>query len=160
MNWRWDQGRLEYFRVRNVRKIAEVLVEFDGVVIGETGVRDVLRQPLILATGLLFPPTRNPAYKIWRNFGRVFGEQLLAAQLDKTLRVSELCRRMAGHGDPLTDEEFIQLWVKRYTSPSPSFEDYDRAGRVVFPFCAITSWLLRVCLREAVPSKLRTLSLA
>lgn len=31
MRWRWDQGRLEYFKFDNIIKIAKVLSELDGI---------------------------------------------------------------------------------------------------------------------------------
>ena len=153
MSWRWDQGRLEYFQTQNVRRIAEVLNEFDGELISGTGVADILRTPLVDRTGLMFPPSNDPKYKIWRNFGRVFGQQLLAAKIDNRLRVSEVCRRLADVSGELTDEEYIQIWVKRYTSPSPSFEDYDKIAPQVFPFCAVIKLTLARLRQHGGPVK-------
>ena len=134
MNWRWDQGRLEYFRVQNIRKIACVLAQFDGATLAAD---DILREPLHAGTGLLYPPENDPRYKIWRNFGRVFGQQLLATKIDDRLYVTEICRNLANQDESITDEQYIQFWIKRYASPSPSFEGYDRDIRPVFPFCAV-----------------------
>jgi hypothetical protein len=115
MSWRWDQGRLEYFRVQNIRKIACVLAQFDGA---SLDAEDILRAPLHEGTGLLYPPERNPQYKVWRNFGRVFGQQLLATKIGNRLCVTELCRNLASTVDSITDEQYIQFWIKRYASPS------------------------------------------
>lgn len=43
--WRWDQGRLSYFNFDNLRRIASVLVQLEGV---ELNLRDLdpLRTPL------------------------------------------------------------------------------------------------------------------
>jgi hypothetical protein len=30
-DWRWDQGRLEYFRFDNIRKIAKCLLNIEGI---------------------------------------------------------------------------------------------------------------------------------
>jgi len=55
MNWRWDQGRNQYFLFENIQKIASVLVGLDGVSLA-TGDPDPLRSPLEAATGLVFKP--------------------------------------------------------------------------------------------------------
>jgi hypothetical protein len=150
MNWRWDQGRLEYFRVQNIRKIACVLAQFDGATLAAG---DILREPLHAGTGLLYPPENDPRYKIWRNFGRVFGQQLLATKIDDRLYVTEICRNLANQNESITDEQYIQFWIKRYASPSPSFEGYDRDSRPVFPFCAVIKLALSRLSRGGSPVK-------
>ena len=54
MRWRWDQGRLEYFRFDNLVRIAETLAALDGVALN--GSFDPLRAPLVSQTGLAFKP--------------------------------------------------------------------------------------------------------
>lgn len=53
----------------------------------------------------------------------------------------------------MTDEEYIQLWVKRYTFPSPSFEDYDKNAPQIFPFCAVIKLTLARLLQNGAPVK-------
>ena len=52
--WRWDQGRLDYFRFENIVNIARVLTTLDGVDL--TSKHDLIRQPLESGTGLPFSP--------------------------------------------------------------------------------------------------------
>ena len=54
MRWRWDQGRLQYFRYENIVKLAAVLESLDGVALGNGP--DLLREPLTSATELPFLP--------------------------------------------------------------------------------------------------------
>ena len=44
MKWRWDQGRLAYFRFENICSMAKVLRSLDGIDLGTK--EDFLRQPL------------------------------------------------------------------------------------------------------------------
>ena len=73
MTWRWDQGRLDYFHFDAIRKIAPVLISLDGARL--RGGIDPLRANLQTHTGMPFSPAD---YRVWRNYGRVFGCQLLA----------------------------------------------------------------------------------
>lgn len=36
--WRWDQGRLGYFQYENLKAIAHVLRELEGIVINQKGI--------------------------------------------------------------------------------------------------------------------------
>lgn len=90
MRWRWDQGRLQYFRYENIVKLAAVLESLDGVALGNGP--DLLRAPLASATELPFLPVR---YKVWRNYARVFECALLATRVDGRLAATDLCRKMA-----------------------------------------------------------------
>ena len=61
MRWRWDQGRLQYFRYENIVKLAAVLESLDGVALGNGP--DLLREPICnacrLNTKVRYPWTDN-----------------------------------------------------------------------------------------------------
>jgi hypothetical protein len=141
MSWRWDQGRLGYFQLDVIRKVAKVLTAFDGQVIeGSESVDDVLRNPLTVGTGMPFLPDSNPSYKIWRNYGRVLELQFLAVRQDKRLRLTDVCRAMADNS--LSDDQYLQFVVKRFEYPSPCFEGYSAVQPTTFPFAAIIKWMV------------------
>jgi hypothetical protein len=140
MAWRWDQGRLQYFQLGVIRKVARVLVAFDGQIIGgNEALGDVLRDPLQTGTGLPFLPDEQ-RYKIWRNYGRVLGLQFLAARIADRLRVTELCRALVDN--VLSDDQYIQFVIKRFAYPSPCFQGYDPQATRIFPFAAIVKFLI------------------
>ncbi|EGQ5302474.1 HNH endonuclease, partial [Enterobacter hormaechei] len=76
--WRWDQGRLDYFSVESLRKIASVFVDIDGAEDTDPEY-DPLREPLVLRTELPFSPD---SYKVWRNYARVIKLGLIASRID------------------------------------------------------------------------------
>jgi len=138
-NWRWDQGRLEYFSFNNIRNIAGSLVGMDGVQINPGGV-DPLRQSLQSQTGLPFRPS---SYKVWRNYGRVFECCLLATDLGGILTVTDLCRSIAIPGPSTVNiDEYLSVLVPRFYFSFPAFQDYDASDSQVFPFCAVLKFLL------------------
>ena len=67
--WRWDQGRLLYFRFDVLREIAKVLVNFDNCDLGPVG--EIFRQKIMDDTGMPFAPNRID-YPVKRNYKRVF----------------------------------------------------------------------------------------
>lgn len=134
--WRWDQGRLEYFMFENLREIAKSLVGLNGMEINPQGF-DPLRPVLEHDTGLSFSPKD---YRVWRNYGRVFGCALLATKADNRLFVSEICIRLAG-GIIRDVDEYLALLVERFRFPSPVFDSYDSVGSVIYPFAALLKLL-------------------
>ena len=66
--WRWDQGRLTYFRFENLKSISQGLVELEGVEVDSAG-DDIFRAVLTSKTDLPFAPV---TYTVWRNYARVF----------------------------------------------------------------------------------------
>ncbi len=85
--WRWDQGRLIYFRFENLKAIAQCLVELEGISLHTPDI-DPLRDELEANTGLPFLPSN---YKIWRNYARIFACALLATRINGRLVVKLLC---------------------------------------------------------------------
>ncbi|AHJ30402.1 HNH endonuclease [Nodularia spumigena CS-584] len=137
--WRWDQGRLTYFRFDNLKKICKVIVDLEGINIG--GAEDsILRAYLTSQTDLPFAPTN---YKVWRNYARVFACSLVATQLDGRLTVTDIGRNLAGVDSPEIDiDEYLSFWIPRFYLPSPAFQDYTPSDNRVFPLCAVLKYLL------------------
>jgi hypothetical protein len=144
-NWRWDQGRnFGYFRFDSIKLIAKALADLEGVRFQQDS--DPLRDHLQAQTGLEFPPTNEPDYPVWRNFGRIFECCSLATRSNtnpKTLLVTDVCRWLARSVSvPVDVDEYLSLWIPRYYNPIPRFSDYDPTAKQYFPFCAVLKYLL------------------
>jgi len=139
MNWRWDQGRNQYFLFENIQKIAPILTALDGVSLATRGA-DPLRTPLENATGLVFKPAD---YKVWRNHGRIFGCCMLAAKVNDTLAVTDVCRELSSMGDDKLDmDSYLSIIMPRFSYSYPAFDGYNLNTSQVFPFCASLKLLL------------------
>ena len=138
-DWRWDQGRLEYFRFDNIRKIAKCLLNIEGIKLNVPDL-DPLRNALESETGLPFSPNR---YKVWRNYSRVFACSLLATRHQDLLVVTDLCRKIASTGTAaLTVDEYLSFMIPRFYFPFPAFQGYSVSKPQIFPFCAILRYLI------------------
>lgn len=137
MSWRWDQGRLEYFRFKNVVNIARVLSALDGIRLN--GKTDPLRTALVDETGLGFKPDH---YRVWRNYARVFRCAMLATDVDDRLVVTSLCKKLADPKSEITPDEYLNFVFTRFALPFPAFDDYDPSRPVVHPFPAIVKFAL------------------
>lgn len=138
--WRWDQGRLDYFRFENIKSIAQVLTQMNGC--AWNAVNDPLRSPLSTQTGLLFAPSSNPKYKIPRNYKRVFECSLLGSDKSGLLEVTDLCKAIAN--DPFFDPDtYFIFFIKRFRYPFPAFYK-DQYGNIdeTYPCCAILKYLI------------------
>lgn len=135
--WRWDQGRLDYFRFDEIKKIASALVDFEGSPLPGGDAPDSLRRILREHSDLPFAPDH---YTVWRNYGRVFGAQMLAARIGNGIVCTDLCRAIAN--EEVSSDDYMLHLVNRLYYPSPVFQGYDPAARKVFPLCAIIKWLL------------------
>ena len=136
MRWRWDQGRLVYFRFDNIVRIARVQTGLDGVPLNTR--EDLLRQPLEQGTGLPFAPSH---YKVWRNYARVFACSMLATQVDQKLVVTDLCRKLAEEPTALTADQYLNFVFSRFTLPYPAFNGFNPNVGVTFPFVAIAKFV-------------------
>ena len=143
MKWRWDQGRLTYFAVDNMRATAKVLQSLDGVIIeGKGPTEDPLDKPLKEGTGLPFKRGRKNTHTIWRNYKRVFECSMLASAIDGRLHVSEICTRFATN-DEYGADEYLYDFIPRFVYPYPAFDKEQKPeGPEVFPFCAIGKLLM------------------
>lgn len=139
MIWRWDQGRLEYFKYDNLVRIAHALSELSNTELRTAG-DDPLRVRLTSRTGLPFAPTH---YRVWRNYGRVFACALLATSINNKLTITDICRRLSGEaGAPFTVDEYLSLFIHRFSYPFPAFQDYNTQRKQVFPICTVIRFLL------------------
>lgn len=146
MNWRWDQGRLDYFQLDEVRRLAKALMDFDGQTLARGEEEDGLR--VVLSTHSERPFLPN-TYKVWRNYKRVFGCQLLATEVNGKLFCTDLCKKMAS--DEIDDDQYIAHIVKGFYYPSPIFEDYKAEGPQIFPMCLVLKLLLSEYLYKNKP---------
>jgi hypothetical protein len=138
MHWRWDQGRLDYFRFDMIKRIAGVLCSLENIELGTHP--DPLRANLVSNTNLPFAPEH---YKVWRNYKRVFGCCLLAADIDGRMICTELCHRIAAPSpNDMAADVYFGNFIKRFFYPSPIFEGYTNRGAQYFPVCAILKLLL------------------
>ncbi len=137
MRWRWDQGRLDYFLYGNILRTARVLVTLDGVPLNTH--EDLLRTPLEQGVELPFAPRH---YKVWRNYARVFACSMLAAQVNRRLVVTDLCRRLADDATTYSPDQYLNFVFSRFTLPFPAFDDYNPNIAPSFPFVAILKFVL------------------
>ncbi len=145
--WRWDQGRLEYFIFENLKAIASCLVEVEGIEINPQGI-DPLRTLLEEKTGLPFSPTN---YRVWRNYGRVFGCSLIAMKVGKHLFVSDIGRKLAD-GSIRDVDEYLAILIQRFRFPSPVFDSFDSNEPIIYPFVALLKYLLAKAENDPFPT--------
>ncbi len=134
--WRWDQGRLDYFQFDEIKNIATALVDFDGSALPRGDDIDTLRVTLSQYSARPFAPQN---YKVWRNYKRVFGCQLLATEINGLLICTDLCKEIA-NGKVDSDEYLIALSNRFYYS-SPVFDDYHVNDAQIFPICGVVKFL-------------------
>jgi len=135
VRWRWDQGRLTYFRFENLKKISNCLVSLEGIEVGDAS----LRQSLLTQTYLPFAPKN---YTVWRNYARVFACALVATQLEGRLRVTDIGRRLGAADSSAIDiDEYLSFWIPRFYLPFPAFQEYTPVADRVFPLCAVLKYL-------------------
>lgn len=136
LQWRWDQGRLEYFQIENLRKIASVMIDLDGSV---DDADDILRAPLTGATSLPFAPLE---YKVWRNYARVIKLSLIATRYKKTFHSTDIAKSLV-NGEMNTDSDLYFLTLaKRFFIPSPIFANQSDTNTAVYPMLAIMKLLI------------------
>lgn len=137
MRWRWDQGRLEYFKFANIVSIARELNKLEGIPLGTQD--DLMRAPLEQGTGLPFSPAH---YKVWRNYARVFHCALLATNVSGRLVPTDLCRKLAAEPCALSSDQYLNFVFSRFILPFPAFTGYDWMQSPTFPFVAIIKYLI------------------
>lgn len=139
MKWRWDQGRLNYFRFDNIVRIARVLVNLENIDIGSSGA-DLLRSELMQGTGLAFAPAH---YRVWRNYGRVFACSFLATNIDNRLAITDICRRLAMPDMGAFDvDDYLAFFIQKFSYPFPAFDDYSPHVKPFHPLCAVLKYLI------------------
>ena len=139
LNWRWDQGRLQYFQFDNLKAIAHSLVLFDNVQISTC--EENFRQQLVKNVELSFSPD-TADYPIRRNYKRVFECVFLATFVNGRLQCTDVCREMAKTDSRLAYvDEYFSYYIPRFRYPFPAFKDYAETTHRVYPFCAVLKYL-------------------
>ena len=138
MRWRWDQGRLEYFKFNNIRAIARTLHQLEGTPIGRGD--GLLRPPLERGTGLPFLPN---TYTVWRNYARVFQCAMLATKIDGRLVTTDICKKLSEEScEGFSSDEYFNFVFSRFQFPFPAFVEYTADAPPVFPFVSIIKYAL------------------
>lgn len=139
MKWRWDQGRLDYFQLDEIARLSAALVELDGQPLPRREEEDTLRIVLREHSERPFLPN-NPQYKIWRNYKRVFGCQMIATEISGRLVCTDLCRKLASQ--EIDGDQYLLHFINNFYYPSPVFEDYSVHGRQLYPLVSVVKFLL------------------
>jgi len=146
--WRWDQGRLQYFSLDRIRRIAACITELDGVQLNADP--DPLREILPSKVGLPFAPEH---YRVWRNYARVFKILGLASDINGQLRATSLSRRLVATGEQcLTYDAYLQFLARVFYYPSPVFQGYNTTESQSYPCCAILKFLMANARSSGDPS--------
>lgn len=148
MKWRFDQGRLDYFRFDAVRLIATGLSQIDGVKKPSLE-NDHLRDALAQACDLPFAPAN---YTVWRNYKRVFGCLMLAAEVNGHIYASDLCKDLADPSKDVSADDFVAHFARSFYYPSPVFDGYRVEGPLCYPVIAILKLLVLRLLQGVDPS--------
>ena len=109
----------------------------DGQKLQKASEDDVLRDTLSMYSDKPFLPL---SYIVWRNYKRVFGCQMLAADVQGPLVCCPIAPLVAS-GEMLADEYFMHV-ATHFSYPSPVFEGYSLIGPATFPFCAVMKALV------------------
>lgn len=144
--WRFDQGRLDYFQFDEIKSIAKALAALDGIDKPRKDDPDLIRSTLEHFSSLPFAPA---SYYVWRNYKRVFGCQLLAAEIGNKIYATELCKVLATSPDEVDVDDYLAHVARNFYYPSPIFEGYLPSGQQVFPLIAIIKWLISENLTKA-----------
>lgn len=137
--WRFDQGRLNYFSFDEIKKIALALSKLDGTKKPTKGEPDTVRELLAQHTDLPFLPT---SYYVWRNYGRVFGAQLLATEIQGIIFATDLCKKLASQTELMDSDDYFAHFAKNFYYSSPVFENYSTSDLQIFPVVAIIKYLI------------------
>lgn len=145
-SWRCDQGRLAYFQLAELPHLAKGLSSFDGQTLPQGDDPDKLREILQEYSVRPFLPAH---YKVWRNYGRVFGFLLLATKVGEIVVCTDLCKKVASGA--LSGDDYLLHIARNFSYPSPVFEDYEISGEQVWPFCAVIKLLIAKFINKAEP---------
>ena len=137
--WRFDQGRLDYFQFDEIKQMAAALVLVDGILKPKT-TEDHLRNALAKHSARPFSAPKS--HTVWRNYKRVFGCTLLAAEVAGRIVCTELCKQLARHPDEFDVDDYMGNFVTNFYYPSPIFEGYNHRAAQVFPAVAIIKLLI------------------
>jgi hypothetical protein len=136
MNWRFDQGRLDYFSFEEIKRMSIALSNISGI--KKPNLQDdVLRHELAKYSTRSFLPEH---YTVWRNYKRVFACALLATEVEGRIVATDLCKHIANN--VIDTDDYFAFFAKKFYFPSPIFENYSTTGPLVFPVSAILKFIL------------------
>lgn len=138
MQWRFDQGRLDYFQFDEVKRLAFALASIDGIQKPNIS-DDVLRKTLLKYSKRPFLPVN---YTVWRNYKRVFGCLLLATEVAGRIVCTDLCKILASTFESIDVDDYMGHFATHFYYPSPVFDGYNCSGPQIFPVIAIIKFLL------------------
>jgi hypothetical protein len=138
-NWRFDQGRLQYFQFDEIKKIAQALNELDGIKKPASDERDVVRETLKHFSDLPFLPND---YTVWRNYGRVFEIMMLATTNNDHIVTTSLCKAIARDPENIDCDDYLAYFSQNFYYSSPIFSEYEFSDSRVFPCLAIIKFLV------------------
>ncbi len=138
VNWKWDQGRVQYFRFSSIRNLATAVMELENVELDNAMyVRSVFER----YTNLPFSPANYT--NIWRNYGRVVKAAFLGARINNRLMPTDVCKRLV-HVESESRwelDDYMLFVIPRFSFPFPAFRENHLSGERVYPFCALIKYL-------------------
>ena len=138
-NWRFDQGRLQYFQFDEIKKIAQAINKLNGIKKPSSYELDIVREVLSEYSALPFLPND---YLVWRNYGRVFEIMLLATSTNDHIVATDLCKSIAADPDGFDSDDYLAYFSQNFYYSSPIFSDYESAATRVYPCLAIIKFLI------------------
>jgi hypothetical protein len=136
--WRFDQGRLNYFQIDEIKKIACALAAADGMPKPAAG-SDGLRKILSMYSKQPFLPTD---YTVWRNYRGVFGCMMLASEIGGIIVATELCKKIASNPVEMDADDYLAHFARNFYYASPVFLGYSTTGQQIFPVVALIKFLI------------------
>lgn len=136
--WRFDQGRLDYFQIDEIKKIACAIALIDGIVKPSVE-SDAIRKALSHHSTLPFLPAD---YTVWRNYGRVFKCMMLAAEIEGHIYATDLCKLIASNPEAVDADDYLAHFTRHFYYSSPIFQGYTNSGPQVFPGVAVIKFLI------------------
>ncbi|HEZ1803481.1 TPA: HNH endonuclease, partial [Neisseria meningitidis] len=140
IEWRFDQGRLDYFRFDEIKKIAKGLYGINQCPKPRAKDIDIVRLSLTQETNLPFAPNSSQ-YPVWRNYGRVFKCLLLATEHNGLICTTDLCADLV-QNDEISCDDYLLHFATHFSYPSPAFSGYQPSENRVFPVLAIIRALI------------------
>jgi len=138
VNWKWEQGRVQYFRFSSIRNMANAVMELENVELDQA---EYVRTEFENYTNLPFSPAHYT--NIWRNYGRVIKAAFLGARINNRLIPTDVCRRLvhAETGSRWELDDYMLFVISRFSFPFPAFRENYLSSERVYPFCALIKYL-------------------
>lgn len=121
--WSWDQGRLAHYQFDALRAVSRYAMVHD--------LRAATRDDLTAATGEVYLPN-NPAYRPFRNYGRIFKTAMLVSLDGAVATPTPVAAALAADG-VVTSDEYLHFLARATTDPNPALEEWDHEAEMRFP---------------------------